>query len=491
MDSKQLSECWNGANDGARPILFLVSTTGCANDIRRHMGSADYSYAFVLKALTPVLESVGQWTLVSAPESRLAYAAARAAADGYRPIHLALHPMQNIYLTPAVPTIVFPFWEFPRIPDRDFGFDTRQNWPRMCRPADLVVTACKFSSQAFRDAGVRCPVEVIPVPLSPVHFALPDWDADFSWTLNCRHFVWDERTRETAEVPAESRRPNSKASLLRTVPASVKDTYRRKIRRWLSPEAQQQIQRVKRVVLRQPEPPPPLLPSSQLSLSGLVYTSIFNQSDRRKNARDLLSAFLFAFRDHPDVTLVLKLATSTQREFFEIQELGNFYGELGIRHRCRVVVLTDYLTEEQMHDLLRATTYYVNSSRAEGACLPLQQALAAGRPAIAPSHTAMADYIDDEVGFVVESDPEPTFWPHDPEHRYETSWHRIVWSDLRDQFLRSATLVEEDYAAYRALARSARTRMHAYASHEVVAEALKRALAHLPDRSGGELAWVA
>jgi hypothetical protein len=271
----------------------------------------------------------------------------------------------------------------------------------------------------------------------------------------------------------------------------VKDTYHRKIRRWLSPEAQLQIQRMKRVVLRQPEPAPPLVPTSQLTLSGLVYTSIFNQSDRRKNARDLLSAFLFAFRDHPDVTLVLKLATSTQREFFEIQELGNFYGELGIRHRCRVVVLTDYLTEEQMHDLLRATTYYVNSSRAEGACLPLQQALAAGRPAIAPCHTAMADYMDDRVGFVVESHPEPTFWPHDPEHRYETSWHRIVWSDLRNQFLHSATLVEEDYAAYRALARSARTRMYAYASHEVVADALKRAVANLPDRPGGELAWVA
>ena len=40
-----------------------------------------------------------------------------------------------------------------------------------------------------------------------------------------------------------------------------------------------------------------------------------------------------------------------------------------------MVVITDFLTDEQMNDLFRATTYYVNASRAEGACLPLQQAL--------------------------------------------------------------------------------------------------------------------
>ena len=115
-----------------RPFAFLVSTTGCAKGIRNTLGSAAYSYFFVLEALTPVLEKFGKWRLLDHPESSLPYAAARAEAEGYRPVHLSLHPPQDVYLTPALPNIIFPFWEFPDIPDRDFGHDTRQNWvPRL------------------------------------------------------------------------------------------------------------------------------------------------------------------------------------------------------------------------------------------------------------------------------------------------------------------------------------------------------------------------
>jgi glycosyltransferase involved in cell wall biosynthesis len=454
------------------------------------MGSADYSYAFVLKALAPVLERLGRWKLVPVPESSLVYAAAQVAAEGYRPVHLALHPLQNVYHTPAVPTVVFPFWEFPRVPDRDFGFDTRQNWPRMSRPADLLISACRFGADALRRSGVRCPVEVVPVPLAEGHFAVPDWDRDHLWSLECRHFVWGGHA--PAPLPADVDAPAvSRRGLTARMAAGLRARYHRHVRPWLSPEGIRQVQRIKRMLLRRPDPPPPLLPSQPLFLSGLVYTSIFNQSDRRKNVRDLLSAFLLAFRDRPDVTLVLKLATSAAREFLEVQELGYLYGEMAIEHACRVVVLTDFLSDSQMLELMRATTYYVNTSRAEGACLPLQQALAAGRPALAPGHTAMADYLDESVGFVLESHPEPTFWPHDPEHRYETTWHRLVWSDLRDKFLASAAMVEEDLLGYRALAAAARSRLRSYAGPDVVAEALRRALEHLPATRAGCLTWAA
>lgn len=490
MDSMRLADCWNRAGDTSRPFAFLVSTTGCAGDIRRHMGSADYSYAFVLKALAPALERLGRWTLVPVPESSLAYAAAQASAEGFRPVHLALHPLQNVYHTPAVPTVVFPFWEFPRIPDRDFGFDTRQNWPRMSRPADLILTACQFGADAFRDAEVGCPVAVMPVPLPDSQFELPAWDADFEWTITCRHFVWGAQ-----EAPARRADHGGTASaglgIAGRVKTALREHYRKYVRPYLSAEGIKQVQRVKRGILRQAPPPPPLLPATELKLGGLVYTSIFNQSDRRKNARDLLSAFLLAFRDRPDVTLVLKLATSATREFLEIQDLGHLYGEIAIDHACKVVVLTDFLTDEQMTQLMRATTYYVNTSRAEGACLPLQQALAGGRPALAPGHTAMADYMSDQVGFVLESHPEPTFWPHDPEHRFETTWHRLVWSDLRDKFLASALLVEDDYATYRTMAATARQRMRAYASIDVVAETLRSALNGLPRHPLGAFSWVA
>ena len=144
-----------------------------------------------------------------------------------------------------------------------------------------------------------------------------------------------------------------------------------------------------------------------------------------------------------------------------------------------------------MAALFRATAFYVNTSRAEGACLPLQQALASGRPALAPLHTAMADYMDEQVGFPLESNPEPTFWPHDPDRRCETRWHRLVWTSLRDAFLASAEVALADRARYDAMAASARDRMARHAGREVVAEALGEALRRLPPSPVGALDWVA
>jgi glycosyltransferase involved in cell wall biosynthesis len=473
------------------PYRFLVGTTGCAGDIRRHMGSADYSYAFVLEALAPALERLGSWRYLPVPEASLGLAAARAAAEGTRPVHLSLHPPQNAYFSPVVPTVLFPFWEFPEVPCRDFGHNTRQNWVRMCRGAGLVLVACRFTADALRRAGISAPIAVVPVPVPDRAFRVPDWDPSWTWTIPCRHLVWGGPPREqTAEPPAPAAPPPApRVGLKRRVARRLKGVYHRRVAPWLSEPTRQRLRRAKRRMLRQADPPLPLLPSTPLSLSGLVYTSLFNLADRRKNPRDLLSAFLIAFRERPDVTLVLKLATSATREYHELIELDALYRSLRIDHACRVVVLTDFLTDDGLDGLNRATTYYVNTSKAEGACLPLLRALAGGRPAIAPRHTAMLDYFDGDIGYVVRSDPEPTHWPHDPEFRHETTWHRLVWSDLRDAFLASAEVAERDRAAYDAMSAAARRRMRDLVSVDAATEALRQALAQIDAPPVGALGW--
>lgn len=570
--------------DSSRPYAFLVSTTGCARGIKGSLGSAAYSYYFVLEALAPVLEEYGIWKLLDKPESSLPYQAARMEAEGYQPVHLALHPPQDVYLTPTLPNIIFPFWEFPDIPDREFHYDTRQNWKRVCSRADLIITACQFTADAFRRGGIDCAIGVVPVPLKPAHFAVPDWSPKGSWTHTCRHVVWGgtpaEPLKLEATVPAElmeqiaeavrdaedaldeaeaeaetatvappaapptrismKRRaflvaravfrkvypwlgertinriartrfyllaqsgrdpqtmqplPGAKPGLGRLTYAIARDGYRHYVKRWLSQEALDRITRAKNRSLQaagQAEPilaPDPLLPSEPVTISGLVFTSIFNLGDRRKNHLDLLTAFLLAFRDRDDVTLVIKLATNPTREHHEISLFRMMYQGLRIEHRCRLVVITDFLTDEGMADLMRVTTCYVNTSKAEGACLPLQQSLAGGRPSIAPDHTAMADFMDDEVGWVLRTSPEPTYWPHDPEMRIETTWNRLDWSSLRDRLLEAADTVENDFPTYQTKARAARKRMANYASREIVAEALGEALAQLPAVTTGRFAW--
>ena len=148
----------------SRPIAFLVSTTPCGRSIAEHLGSSAYSYHFVAEALAPILKEFGESRPIDHPESRLAFAVAKAEAEGFRPVHLAINPLQDVYLSPNVPNVVFPFWEFPEIPGRDFGFDTRQNWRRIVRGADLVLTACDFTAEAFRRAGTPARLHLLAVP---------------------------------------------------------------------------------------------------------------------------------------------------------------------------------------------------------------------------------------------------------------------------------------------------------------------------------------
>ncbi len=72
----------------------------------------------------------------------------------------------------------------------------------------------------------------------------------------------------------------------------------------------------------------------------------------------------------------------------------------------------------------------------------------------------------------------------------ETFWNRMVWSDLRDHLVASAELVENDPMRYQEMAETARTRMAAYASREVVEEALRESLATLPAVQTGRFAWA-
>ena len=478
------------SENGRRPLALLVSTTGCAGDLRRHLGSADYSYGFVLKAIEPALRAVARVETVAVPECSLSYRAARARAEGFDPVNLILHPAQNAYFAPDLPNVLFPFWEFPELPSRDFGFDTRQNWTRMCRGADLIVTACRSTAEAFRAAGITAPVEVVPVPVPDWTRDVPPWDPEGSHSLDCRHLVMGGDRQSGRAVGLSDAFEAAPAGVSAPLwKRAIKAGYRRHLRPWLDPATIERLKALRRRASRRDEPVPPLLPTSRLGLSGLTFLSVFNPSDRRKNAVDLVSAFLLAFRDRPDATLVLKFATSPTREFHDVAEFLGMYAALGIDHRCRLVLLTDFLDDAAMAGLYRASTFYVNTSRAEGACLPLQQAMAAGRPAIAPRHTSMSDYVDESVALVVESHPEPTFWPHDPERRYETTWHRLVWTDLRDRFLEAAGLIASNPRRYEELAVAGALRMADYGGLDAAKAGWRRALEKL--EIGRAAVWVA
>ena len=447
MDASRFAECWERGSDPSRPWMFLVSSPSGIGDLPQKLGRADYSYGFVVKSLAPVLERLGHWRQVIAPESCLVHAAAQAIEEGFRPVHLAVMPVHPAYLTPAVPTILFPFWEFPRIPDRDFGWETRQNWARVARRASLIVTACEMTAKSFRQAGVGCPVEVVPVPVADETFHVPPWSPDFTWRITCRHVSWGGPPVDPGAPAAAMADPIRIARPRARRLESGREGPIQTVRQALAPPAvpSEWVSRIpKRATLqalrrrgRRGRAAAPGTRHAARAVGVGLHESL-QRRDLRKNPHDLLTAFLLAFKDRRRCDAGAEAGHDARdRVPPRRSTFVSMYQGYGIEHRCRVVVIADYLSDDELLGLFRATTFYVNTSRAEGACLPLQQALACGRPAIAPAHTAMADYMDDRVGFVVASQPEPTHWPHDPQKRIKTSWQRLDWSSLRDQYLRS------------------------------------------------------
>ncbi|MCY1539995.1 hypothetical protein D9M68_756090 [compost metagenome] len=140
--------------------------------------------------------------------------------------------------------------------------------------------------------------------------------------------------------------------------------------------------------------------------------------------------------------------------------------------RCRVIVLHGFLEDDQYHKLIGASTYYVNASSGEGLCLPLMEFLCAGKPAIAPVHTAMADYVDEQLAFLLKCSLEPFCWPHDPTGIFMTHRHRLNWQSLVEAYKASYQVAKSTPEHYRRMSCHAFSKMQAFASVDVVAAPL-------------------
>jgi len=208
-----------------------------------------------------------------------------------------------------------------------------------------------------------------------------------------------------------------------------------------------------------------------LDLAGVVYTSVLNPGDDRKNWVDMLTAFCWAFRENDDATLVLKMTHHSIAAFigvfhYHLQRIGPV--------KCRVVLLHGFLDHDQYRQLIDVSTYYVNSSRCEGLCLPLMEFMSSGVPAVAPCNTAMADYVTDDSVFVVRSSHEPGVWPHDPRNLLRTLRYRIDWSSLTQQFTNSYATAKSDPSRYQQMSTAATSVLRDFCSESIVADKLRQ-----------------
>jgi glycosyltransferase involved in cell wall biosynthesis len=464
-----------GPSSARRAILLTSYQTGATRG--KNLGMPGYSYDLVAQLFVPVLARWGEVIPVARDAEALETAVHNARRRGLEPIHVSFVACQHMVFASSIANVIVPAWEFPDVPNEAFDGNPRNNWVATANRCDLVLVGGEFTVDAFQRAGIRAPIRIVPVPTPEVYFQMPRWTPEAVTRIACPAYVFPhadfapERLWDAADANEADASPSWRRSLGRLwqhheafVPPLLTQGIRWLSERFGGDRWRSYVRDCRR---------------ASLELTGVVYVSIFSPRDGRKNWQDLLTGFASALHDCADATLIVKLIT---KERAMVEKVLDFYRGVGLSHRCKIVFITDYLPDEQMLSLVRAAAYYLTTTRAEGNCLPLMNYLAAGRPGVSPSHTAIGDYFSDDIGLTVPWQPEPAIWPQDNRGRIKTTWARLDWPALVERLRQSYVLARQNRAAYDARAERGQQRMRERASVESVWTQLRGALEYLEDQ---------
>ena len=418
-------------------MLIIIHSETNKSNIEQNLGRLEYSYYFVLKEFRPVLERLGQVIEVSNPDELVDRLYFDCQSRGEDCVFLSFSPPHRTPIHYACPTIPVFAWEFSTIPTDTWHGEPRHDWRLVLDKVGAAITHSSFTVTAVRDAmGPDYPISAIPAP------------------------VWDRfagRGRNLGQQPlAEQVRLSLRGLLI--------DSRNLDLRPY-GPAA-----------LREGEPVDFDAPvgEHELVLDGVIYTSVFNPYDGRKNWQDMLSAFCTTFRECADATLVLKLTHHDIADALN-DMLHHLYKNQD--YRCRIVLIHGFLADADYERLVQATSFVVNSSFGEGQCLPLMEFMSCGKPAVAPCNTAMADYIDGQNTFIVDSTDELTAWPHDPRAAYRTLRYVTNWDSLCSAYQASYQVARHDAPRYARMSAHAVSRLQAFCSQAATEQRLQAFLA--------------
>ena len=286
--------------------FFLFSNRNEKN-ISEYLGQQEYSYWFVQRYFEKFLMSFGETEVLKSLEDF------RGTIDGEKILLLFMppHSVPEDVAHLGIPVIA---WEFDTIPDEGWLGNDRNNWYLTLFKNRGALTMSLFVAEEMRKIlGSEYPIATIPVP------------------------VWDQFSN-LFEVPRE--RPQ-KLKFHGVVYDSAQE------------ETEPSAHLASKKLIAQ---------NYEICIDGVVYTSVFNPDDGRKEWIDLLSAFIWAHGSNSNTTLILKLILSEGAQSAEyvwdcVLNLKPF--------QCRVIVIHGYLDERTYEQLISSTTFVVNSSRGE------------------------------------------------------------------------------------------------------------------------------
>lgn len=412
-------------------MIIIIHTSTPGGDLRHQLGRPEYSYRFVVEEFRPLLQELGTIIEVTDPEHEVDAIYADCQRNGESCVFLCFLPPNKAPFGLACPTIPVFAWEYDTPPNEAFGGKPRNDWTRVLGKLGSALTHSSFTVERVHDAlGSDFPVCSVPAPL------------------------WNRMQTLRAGSAGQLRLPAN--SLLVDSRHTDLGAYRMSLIEAALPDLL---------------PMPERAGEQDLVLDGVIYTSIYNPHDGRKNWMEMITGFCDALRDKADATLLIKLTHHDPRDLIpNMLEAIYKMGSLA----CRVVLLHAYLPPAEYNTLLRSSTYAVNTSHGEGQCLPLMEYMSAGKPAVAPRHTAMLDYLTPENAFIVDSSPEPGTWPHDQRQVFRTLRQRVHYQALVRAYRCSYQVARHEPEVYAAMSAAATMALQHYCSMEVVRPRLQQ-----------------
>ncbi len=420
-------------------MIFLIHSETESGNIVENLGVPEYSYYFVLKEFRPLLEELGIVVALSDPEQEADRIWDNAVRHGQDCVFLTFSPPHRSFIPARCPTIPVFAWEFDTLPTETWEDEPRHDWRSVLRQTGRAITHSKLAVATTKASmGQDFPVISLPAPVwdnfAPIYDAAASAVAEPS-RIAVRGRVFDTRALDLTPFSSAGQRLLGPPSL--PAEAGTKKTQH------------------------------------ELVLDGVIYSSVFCPVDGRKNWFDMLCGFCLALRDVEDATLVLKLThfdcdVAVYAMLGDLAKLQPF--------RCRVVLIDGYLPDADYVRLAALSSYTVNTSHAEGQCLPLMEYMSAGKPAIAPAHTGMADYITPANAFVLTSTYEPATWPHDPRQAFRTRRHRIDFESLLAAYRESYDVAKQQPARYAQMAAAAHSGLKEHCSRRKIQAGLQQFL---------------
>lgn len=343
--------------------LFYSDAAGGPSKRTMLAGAPHYSYAFPCERIVSLFRE-RDVSYLSRPEIISSEVARRALGISSleETAHLIFKPFDQIRVLKGAFNVAHVPWEFNHLVDVP-----REEYPhpfhsqsRMLRTCDEIWTGSTHAAAVYREHGVE-QVHVVPSPV-PVPDMLPT-------NVNKRTLF-----SRFADLP----------SISLGISFGINNIPRHQ--RAIEPLEQQ----------------PALADLDRIRL----YVTVFNPGDFRKNAERMLRGFATFAESHPEAVLLVKLVIDNERPTLATVQQHTLlpkFRETTILHSKNVIFISSFLKDDAMTDLYRLADHYVCLSIGEGQNLPLCESMAQGSVPISVAHTAMGDYVDESVAFVVPS----------------------------------------------------------------------------------------